>query len=196
MNEVNRTDRELVSDIITDAFKNNPSVIAVIKNDNKKNERIRALAEYAFDTAFSRKGVFISSDRTGVAICYRYNAKSETIADYFNQLKLVLKVIGITRVFKILKRDGYVKKQRPASGDFLLFWFFGVMEKGKGRGAALELKNIIFNEANKNQLPIYLETSVPQNKLVYERYGFTVYHSWKETPSCPELWFMKKEYSI
>lgn len=193
MDNAKYSDRQLVVNIITDAFKDNPSVLSVINNDKRKTERISALAEYVFDTAFSRNGIFISSDKTGVAICYRYNEKANAPADYFNQLKLVVNAIGIRRVFKILKRDAYISKQRPANGNFMYFWFFGVVDQGKGRGAAIELKNRLFEKAKKENLPIYLETSVLQNKSVYERFGFKVYHSWKEAETSNEIWFMKKD---
>ena len=128
--------------IIAEAFQNNPSVLAVIKNDgDHKSNRLKALASYAFDTAIIRDGVYLSSDNQGVAICYSFNNKSESIIDYWNQAKLVFNAIGITRVFKILTRDSYIKKQRPAEHDFLYFWFFGATDKGKGGLAAKELKN-------------------------------------------------------
>lgn len=193
MTKAKQTDKQLVIDIISNSFINNPSVLRVIKNDAKKTKRIRAMAEYVFDTTYLTGGILLSSDKTGVAICYHYKRREKGIVDFFNQVKLVVKAIGISRSLGVSKRDKYISKQRPTNGNYMYFWFFGVKDQGKGRGAAIELRNKIFNDAYQKQLPIYLETSILQNKLVYERFGFSVYHSWKETDTTPEAWFMKKE---
>ncbi len=186
------SDKKLVTDIISESFNYNPSVISAIKpGEKQKKQRLNGLAEYAFKTALRRNGVFISSDRKGVAICYRYNEKKESIIDYWNQLVLVIKSIGISRIFKLLKRESYIKKMRPESGNYLYFWFFGVAETGRGQGAATELKDAIFREAENKNLPIYLETSVEKNKIVYERYGFEVYHIQKNNNMT--LWFMRRK---
>ena len=55
-------------------------------------------------------------------------------------------------------------------------FIFGV-KKGGDR-AAFELKNYIFQMSQNEKNPILLETSVKRNKLIYERYGFYVYHEW------------------
>lgn len=186
-----RDEEWMVTNIITEAFTDNPSVLAVIKNDWNKEERINALALYAYRTAKAREGVHLSADKTAVALCYRYRFKKETIADYLNQLRLVNKAIGWGRLLKLMKRDSYIKKTRPEKDDFLYFWFFGVRPQHRGNGAALELKNKLFSLSEELQLPIYLETSVAQNKRIYERYGFEVYHEWNPPGETP-LWFMRR----
>lgn len=134
----------LVTDIIQESFRDNPSVISAVKQDNKIDARIGELARYAFRTAVSRNGVFLSSNNAGVAICYAYNAKKNSVSDYLNQLRLLVKAIGVSRVSEILKRESYIKKIRPQSGDFLYFWFYGVRKSQRGSSAARELKEAIF----------------------------------------------------
>lgn len=176
MRTATKQDKSLVIEIIAESFYTNPSVNMVIKQDSKKTKRIRALANYSFKTALRRNGVFISDDNKGVAICYKYNIKKEGIADYWNQMVLAFAAIGVRRVGKVLSRESHFKQQRPSDGNFLYFWFLGVVNSGKGRGAAIELKNGLLSKSAKEKLPIYLETSVTQNKRVYERYGFETYH--------------------
>ena len=150
------------------------------------------LASYVFKTALRKGGAYISNDNAGVAICYKMNARKDTFTDYWNQLVLAIKAIGIERVMKVMKRDRYVKKQRPSSGEYLYFWFFGVSQAGRGSKAAYDLKDAVFAEATKSNLPIYLETSIAKNKRVYERYGFEVYHTWDYKSEGITLWFMRK----
>lgn len=193
MQKATKADESLVIDIIAESFPSNPSVLSVIKNDKKEPLRMRWLARYVFRTALRKEGIFLSSDRTGVAVCYRFNSHKETLRDYWDQLVLAFTAIGIERIFKVLKRDIYVKSKRPGSGDYLYFWFFGVSNEGKGQGAAYELQKTVFDEAEKQKLPIYLETSIAKNKRVYERFGFETYHTWDYKSEGITLWFMKNE---
>lgn len=193
MTKATKADESLVIDIIAESFPSNPSVLSVIKNDKKEPQRMRWLARFVFRTALRKGGIYLSKDRTGVAICYQYNSHKETLIDYWDQLVLAITAIGLERIIKVLKRDSYVKKKRPKSGNFLYFWFFGVSNEGKGRGAAHELQKVIFSEAERLQLPIYLETSIAKNKRVYERYGFEVYHTWDYKSEGITLWFMRSK---
>lgn len=186
-------DEQLVVDLITESFQSNPSVLSAVKNDNKKNTRIRELARYAFRTAITRNGVYLSSNTDGFAICYQYNKKKNSFIDYLNQIRLILKSVGINKVPSILHRESYINKVRPKSGNYLYFWFYGVNNLGKGGPSANELKDAVFQESEDKQLPIYLETSVAKNKRVYERYGFQVYHTWNNEKEGITLWFMKRE---
>lgn len=193
MRQCTKKDEQHVIHIITESFDSNPSVNWVIKNDRHRRQRIKALADYSFKTAMARNGAWISDDGEGVALCYRYNFKKEGFEDYVNQITLAFKAIGPGRIFKIMRRDSYFKSQRPTSGDYLYFWFLGVSDKGKGKTAAKELKDLIFSESARTGLPIYLETSVPKNRRVYERYGFACYHTWKDEAGGHEVWLMKRE---
>lgn len=185
------SDKKEVVEIICESFANNPSVMASIKNGGNKQAHIRGLAQYAFNTALPRNGIHISSDKNGVAICYPYNFKKETLYDYWQQCKLVVHSIGVRKLFQVLKREAFIKSKRPPSGDFLYFWFFGVRDRARGSKIALELKNEIFDKARLLNLPIYLETSVLKNKNVYSRYGFEVYYEWEQNNG-DVLWFMRR----
>ncbi|MEO9964715.1 MAG: hypothetical protein ABJF11_02935 [Reichenbachiella sp.] len=191
MQRATKADEGVVIDIIADSFPTNPSVLSVIKNDHKEPQRMRALARFVFRTSLRKNGIFLSSDRQGVAVCYQLNNHKDTLIDYWNQAVLAFSAIGIERIGKVLRRDIYVKKKRPADGRYLYFWFFGVSQEGKGKGAAYELQKHVFGMAESQQLPIYLETSIAKNKRVYERYGFEVYHTWDYKSEGITLWFMR-----
>ena len=95
--------------------------------------------------------------------------------------------IPIKKVFQTLKREAYIKKYR-FKDEHLYFWFLAV-KKG-GEKAGFEMKDYLFNLSEKEQLPILLETSVERNKVIYERYGFKVYHTWPDSGNGNALWFM------
>lgn len=186
-------DRDRVVDIIAESFEGNPSVNWVIKNDKKRLKRIKVLAKYAFSTVQRRGGVYLSSDEQGVILFYKENDYKEGFADYIDQAKLAFGAVGLNRVGSILYRESYKKKIRPRNGEFIYCWFYGVKNDAKGKGAAVELKNYIFSEADRLQLPIYLETSMQKNLIAYKRYGFETFHEWNVEKQNITLWFMKRE---
>jgi len=193
MRKATWSDREKVVNIIAESFEGNPSVNWVIKNDSKRIKRIKILAEYAFSNVQRRGGVYLSSNEEGVILFYKDNEYKEGIADYIDQAKLAIGAVGLNRVGSILNRESYKKKIRPADGEFIYCWFYGVKDIARGKGAAIELKNYIFSEADRKQLPIYLETSLPKNLIAYKRYGFEIFHEWNVKKEDITLWFMKRE---
>lgn len=186
-----KKDKELVVDIISESFIDNPSVLSTIKNDHKKQDRIKYLAQYAFNYGLRRQGVYLSDNNKGVAICYLLQSKKESWKDYRDQVLLVIKSIGVFRVLKVAKRDGIIKKARLQDQSALYFWFLGVKNAERGKEAVKDLKNSLLQIAEEKKQTILLETSVLKNKNVYERNSFTTYHSWENDGNI--LWFMKKE---
>lgn len=191
MPKAKKSDIPLMIDILTQSFVDNPSANWVLKDDNKKLGRLRELCRYSILTAMDRDGAYISEDKLGVALCYQKNIKKEGIKDWLRQIRLVVKSMGLKKAIEAMKRESTINKQRPNDGNFLYFWFLGVLPNKRGLGSAISLKNEIMKEAQEKGLDIYLETSVPQNKRVYERYGFKTYHTWKIKDPELEMWFLK-----
>ena len=175
--------------IITQTFDANPSVNIVIGSKGNRTKKISRLAYYAFEKAFNRKGVFLSDNKQGVALCFRSDLGSVRFKELIYELRFAA-VLPMSRVLQTLKRESYIKKYRLKC-KHLYFWFFGV-QKGADQ-AGFELKNQIFILSKKEQLPILLETSVLRNKVIYERYGFKVYHEWNDSGDGKKLWFMLRE---
>ena len=178
--------------IIEEAFDDNPMINFIIKNDHKRKKRISALATYSYNRSARRDGIFFSSDKEGIALCFQFNKKGNLIFDLIDQLKLVIKAIGINRALDASKRESYRNSIRPTDGNFLYFWYLGVSKKGIGGTAVKELRDSIFLVSKEKNLPIYLETTILKNKIVYERYGFETYHEWNVPNTEITMWFMRR----
>lgn len=190
MQKVTIAQSPLVIHILTQSFQTNPSALWVIKQDEKVQERLKSLIEYSVKTGLENDGVFLSDNESAAAICFKEPAKT-SLSSYRNQLQLIRKAIGFSRVLHVLKREGYLKKHRLKE-PHLNFWFLGVDPSRKGGNGVRDLKQGIFKLSEEQQLPILIETSVERNKNVYERFGFHVYHTWKPSTDY-SLWFMKRD---
>lgn len=194
MPKATKQDLPIVIEILWKSFKDNPSATWVVKQDKKRDLRLKELCRYAVYYSYDREGVYLSSDRKAAALIYKKNFKREGIKDYLRQIRLINKAIGWDQLFNVLNREAYLNKLRPKNGNFYYFWFLGVAPEDRGQGSVINLKNEIFQQAWNERLPIYLETSVSLNKKVYERYGFETYHTWQPENKDFETWFMKRSW--
>ncbi len=193
MRKARIAEKDKVIDIISSTFETNPGVNWLIKKRGSHRKKIRRLASYAFLKSFLREGAYISSNEKGVALCYRFNYQVFSIREVIYQLRFVFFSINPWRILKVLKRESYRKSKRPDSGNYLYFWFLGVIPGGGG--AVYELRDAIFEMATQVNLPIYLETAMERTKVAYERYGFETFHYWEDPAENIKFWFMKWEPS-
>lgn len=175
--------------IIANTFNANPSVNIVIGEGGNRRKKISRLADYAFVKALNRNGAYLSDNKKGTALCFKSSASAFSIKEIYLELRFAFS-IPLKKVVQTLKRESYIKKHR-INDEHLYFWFLGV-EKGGGE-AGFELKDHLFGLSEREQLPIILETSVMRNRVVYERYGFRVYHEWADSGDGNTLWFMVRE---
>jgi len=185
-------ERETAIHILTKSFCDNPTLLFLIRSKKKKTNYIKKIAEYAFDFAFRRNGVFLSDSENGVAICFKYNFMKRDIIDFFLLIRMVISAFALCRIIKIMKHSTYIEKVRPANGEYMYFWFFGVKPEEQPKVSARELAVTIITMAKRKQLDLYAETTLPQNKLVYERFGFEVYRHWYNKTNGINVWFMRK----
>jgi hypothetical protein len=181
-------DRKIVSSIIKETFQNNPSVLSILNKKGDLNKKIGYLADFAFIKAYHRQGVYLSDNQKGVAIFYKGNQSKFSLKETYYEIKFALLALPLWEIPSILKREAYMKKEKPKDGKYIYFWFLGVKKGGENVG--FELKEIVLNEAKKENLPIYLETSVWRNVVVYKRYGFEVYDTWKDEKYKVTVWLM------
>lgn len=181
------SDKVLSAQIIADTFDANPSVNTVIGAGGNRKRKISRLADYAFIKALNRDGAYMSSNNKGAALAFRSDKKVFSLKELYYEVRFAFS-IPVKKVFQTLKREAYIKKNR-SEGNHLYFWFLGV-QKGGGN-AVFEIKDSIYEMAQKEQLPILLETSVPRNVVAYERYGFKTYHVWDDPYGGMKLYFMK-----
>ncbi len=160
-------DKNTVVSILSKAFTNNKSVNFVINN---KKARIPLLMRYSYHYAQKFGKVFVSKNRKAVVLLVLPEKKKVTLSTLFWDIKLVLFGIGITRLFKILKRERLLKPHQPKNSIHL--WYIGVdpSTSGKGIGSALLKKVVAY--CNEQKRSIYLETSTIRNIAFYEKNGF------------------------
>ena len=184
-------DRNEVINIITETFHDNPGSVWVLRDRVSHKKAIRCLAKYVFTKAYMRKGAYISDNKKGMALCYRFNRKSFSFRETWCLIRFAIFYASLKRIKEINYREEYRKSIRPPEGNYLYWWFFGVMKGGEKAG--FEIAREIIDISKNTRLPIYLETAMERNMKVYSRFGYKVFHFWEEKEKNIQFWFMKRE---
>ena len=194
MKEAQITDKNRVVKIICESFNTNPHVNFIVKKDEKRSDRMVVLAEYAFKYGMRRNGVFLTDDGLGVAIIFNYAKVKMNLYEYWLQVILVFKCFTLSRSFMVDKLESLIKKNRASDVEFLYLWFFGVADEALGTTNGRDLMKFIFKMSFDQKLPIYLETSLRRNTIIYKRFGFEEYNVFETGKKDLIMWYMKRPF--
>ncbi len=181
--------KQRVLEILTASFKDNQSIHFVLKQDRKRDVRLRKLIEYAIFYGERFGELYLSEDRNACYITLDTEKKKMTLSSIIWDLKLIFQCIGIRHIKKVLKREALIKSNHPNEG-FIHLWYIGVIptQQNLGNGTRL-MKRIIENAKSQNK-KIFLETSTESNFIFYENLGF------QEEVTLNQLGYSLKMYSI
>jgi len=186
-------EREEIIQNVATLLKEIPSSMEVVKNDSKRDQRFRYLATHMVDKALEKDALIISENQKGFAILFKTSKKDENFwKELPEQLGLVWNVTGIKKALKILKTQKHIKSQRPQEGEYLYCWFWGILEDSRGadKQVGKEMKDEFYRQANLYNIPLYAETRMRQNALVYQRFGFELFNTWQH-PSGDTMYFLR-----
>jgi hypothetical protein len=182
-----------IIDKVTEIIKEIPTSIDLVKKGGDEQQRFAYLARYLVQKALRENALLVSRDGNGVAILFRTSKKESSFwKDWWEELKLVYHVTGFRKALSLLKTQRYNKSQLPDEGEYLYCWFWGIVKDARGTttSTAREMKDEFIRIAQETQLPIYAETRMHKNALVYQRYGFKVFHTW-DRPDGDTAYFLK-----
>jgi hypothetical protein len=113
MRKASIMDKTHVIQILANSFSDNKSVNYVAKQNQKKDDRIRALMEYSFDVCYAFGEVWMSNDDQACALILFPDKKKTSLRTILWDDMLALSVNGIDRVNTVLKRESMIKNNHP-----------------------------------------------------------------------------------
>lgn len=182
-------DKGLIADILTKSFNDNKSVNYIVKQDGKREQRLRSLMEYSFDICYLFGDVFLSDDKKGCALIVLPDKKKSNLKSILLDLKLIFNCTGLSNVSKAMDREAKIKKLQPKELLYYL-WFIGVNPADQNKGIGSNLLSEVIDEGMSKQRTICLETSTVKNLPWYEKFGFKIYN---ELDLSYKLFFLKKD---
>lgn len=171
-------DKNLVVDILVEAFeplKEDNSINFVVKQDSKRKQRMQILMGFLFDKAMRTGAVFLSDNRASCLLVSYSNKDKFTFSGLSGTLKLACKCIGIENVYKVLKRQGIIKRNYPKA-THIKPMIFAVKKQFMGGVTAPKLILQVFEEFKENKLPVIVDTSAEKNVKLYQKFGLKVFN--------------------
>ena len=168
-------EKQIVVNLLTWSFSDNQSVNYIIREDENKNTRIRALMDYSYEVCKEFGEVWLSDDAKACALVLYPQRKRTTIKSIWLDLKLIFQAIGLENIQKAFGRESKIKKQQPKI-NMMYLWFIGVDPEHQHLGIGSSLLKEVLEKAGNENLPTYLETSTLINLPWYEKYGFEIYN--------------------
>ena len=158
--------------MLTRSFDGNGSVNYIVRQDDKREQRIRALMEYSVAMCEIFGEVWLSDDRKACALVLYPDRQRASFRTFLLDLRLMFRAIGVGGVKKVKARKAKVAAIRPKE-KMAYLWFIGVdpQHQHAGHGSRM-LQEVLRHSAD---LPVYLETSMPKNLPWYQRFGFEIY---------------------
>lgn len=189
MKSARHGDKPVVIEILAKAFDANSSVNYIIKQDSKREKRIRALMDYSFEVCTAFGDVFVSDDHKACVLVVYPDKKKTTLQSILLDIKLILLAVGLGNVSKALKREKLISNIQPKI-PMAYLWFIGVDPDAQGRGIGAKLLQEIIEYSSRNNRPLYLETSTVRNLSWYKKFGFELY---SEQDLTYHLYFFKRD---
>lgn len=175
MRKATFSDKPVILDILSRSFDENKSVNYVVKQDQKRRDRIRGLMLYSFKVCNAFGEVWISDDEQACGLILFPEEKRSSFRTLIWDFELASSVIGFRRVGRVLKREAMIKSNHPKV-PIAYLWFIGVSPQLQGRGIGSAFIQELIAECERKNRPIYLETSTERNLPFYKKFGFEVFH--------------------
>lgn len=189
MTKADYGDKQRVIDILADSFDSNKSVNYIVKQDQKRASRLRALMDYSFEVCFHFGEVYLSDDKNACALILYPDKKRTTLKSILLDVKLIFFCVGIENIKKALDRESKIKKLQPDEAMYYI-WFIGVDPKFQNTGIGSRLLSEVIEDGRNKKRALYLETSTMKNLPWYKKFGFKVYN---ELDISYKLFFLKRD---
>jgi ribosomal protein S18 acetylase RimI-like enzyme len=188
MIEARYSHKEIIVDILANSFDDNKSVNYVVKQDERRRERIRHLMEYSFNVCQSFGRAVLSENKKACALILFPDKKRTTIKSILWDIKLIANCIGPMGAGKAMSREKQIRNLQPKEPIYYL-WFIGVKPEEQNRGIGSALLSEITRDAEQLNRTLCLETSTERNIPWYQKFGLEKYN---ELDINYKLFFFKK----
>jgi len=180
--------------LISNAFVDNQRIRSMFNSNIKPQQALKDLITYCYTLVKKEKQIYVSEDKKTYLLYYQKSRFKKNLVDWVNYLCLAIKVIGVKKIPIIYKKEKKVNSIRNKEAlkngdeDYFYVWFLAQGEKASPRDL-YKAKTFILSKGHSVGLPIYLETTCPRLKRIYESQGFVMYDSFIDDHSGVELWF-------
>jgi len=134
---------------------------------------MHVLMDYLFLRAMRQGAVYLSDNEKSCILLQEEHHPRTSLQSIKEDLTLVRKCIGISRLVGALKRQRAVHRHYPQSPHIRPV-ILGAMPEVKGNGSAARLLIEVYQKYKDSPLPVVLDVAAPKNIKLYKKFGFKV----------------------
>lgn len=189
MKKASHNQKDLIVDILSRSFDDNKSVNYIVRQDENREKRIKALMAYSYEICSMFGQVLITEDESACALLLYPDKKRTSFKSVLLDIQLVFQCLGIKNIKKAANREALIKNLQPKELMTYL-WFIGVDTDKQNKGLGSNLLKSIISESDQQGRILCLETSTLKNIPWYKKFGFEIYN---EVDLTYHLFFLKRE---
>jgi GNAT superfamily N-acetyltransferase len=192
-----KKDCKAAAQVVADAFYDYPSLIAYFPDPKRRTQKMPWYMEHVLKSALAYGEAWTTVDRSGVLFLLPPNHTVLSDWDYVKCGFLAAPlVVGIRQYAVVNENEVYLAKTQEAllkGRPHYYLWGLAVDPKRQHSGMGKALLYALFAQADREGLPIYLETHRFENVVYYESHGFQLIHT-DRVPKCElKFWCMLRE---
>ncbi len=187
-----KSDRELIIGMLSEAFRQNPRAMAMMKKKNPARS-LRIMTEYAYNLVDKFDGIYLSKDKSTVLFYYLKSQYHRNFVDYLRYGKMFMQAIRPSQLLPTLRREKYIASLRPDYEDYIYVWVLGSKTDETSMRGLADIRDHLFGLSEKLQLPILIETTIEKLLRFYKYVGFEIYHQWHDEEVDLNVWFLQRE---
>lgn len=187
-----KSDRELIIGMLSEAFRQNPRVMTMMKKKDPARS-LRIMTEYAYTLVEKFDGIYLSRDKTTVLFYYLKSQYHRSLMDYLRYGKMFMQAIKPSQLLPTLRREKYIASLRPDYEEYIYVWVLGSDPDNTSMRGLADIRDHLFGLSEKLQLPVLIETTIEKLLRFYKYVGFEIYNEWHDEEASLTVWFLQRE---
>jgi len=176
--QANREDKQLIVNILTEAFQHDPCLNWLVEKVTNKN-KLEVIVNYVVDETLCTGQIYFTEDKKAVVL-WRNDTQEKFTFQFIKRNLSFLFQMGIKCVVKNLKMGKVSHTHFPKDSGYYYLYMIGVQNEARGKGLAGKLMNPILEESKLKNIPVFLETANPVNVEIYRKKGFETIDTFEE----------------
>ncbi len=182
-------DKRKAFNVLTNAFKNSKGMTWMLRKPQSLRSR-KHILNFFYSEALARDGAFITSDQNGVIFLHPQSKETFSFRRLSQKLYIFLFITGIRNGIRSIQYQKLIRKVRPKSGWVATLLACDSTESGIK--TAFEIKQEIFELADRYNQFIYAETTSFRACQLYKIIGYELYHTEKHPYADLTIWFFRR----
>ena len=194
---LSKAEKKRAVQVVSSAFFNYPSLVYYFPDPARRARKLPWYMERVLDSAFAYGDVLATDDLSGILFLLPPGHTRLTDWDYVKCGFLFAPlVVGLKRYSAVNDCEAYlanVQERLLDNRPHYYLWGLTVDPDRQRAGAGKALLQALFARADREQMPIYLETHKRENIAYYESRGFTLVQADVVPKHNQEFWCFLRE---